>query len=289
MITCWPSLFRPAEGRRVPVRALLERVKTPRTYAAKDDVPRWSWGTYRDNYRSLDAFQTAMGLAFDFDAGASIAQLEEAFGDFCGFAHTTWSNSPALLRWRVGLLLTRAVDREEHDRVWRAGAAIAERAGLDPDYAARDASRAWALPARHDGDHYKYIYKCIELTGALFDVDQALQQFPKPQPLPEPLSGPRDESYEHRLERAAKYLARMPGGIEGSRGSDTTFKAAVAMVRGFHLDPKDALRLLTDIHNPLCQPPWSARELEHKTRQAFRRGRLPVGFIADRPLERRTA
>jgi hypothetical protein len=56
------------------------------------------------------------------------------------------------------------------------------------------------------------------------------------------------------------------------------------MVRGFALEPDDALRLLAEVHNPLCAPPWSLPELRHKVRQAAQRARVPFGVLADRPL-----
>jgi hypothetical protein len=279
MVTIWPSLYRPAEGRRVALRALLARVAEPRTYASKDDVPRWSFGTFRHDHRRLDAFENSVGIALDIDQSATAEQIGQAFGECCGFGHTSWTRG----RWRVGILLDRPVDREEHDRVWRAGAELAERAGLQPDYAARDASRAWALPAARP--HYEH----VEFTGALLDVDAALARFPKPKPMPEPQPFDRTETYDRRVERAARYLARMPGAIQGAHGSDATFRAAVAMVRGFRLEPKEALRLLTEIHNPLCQPPWSLRELQHKVRQASQRARVPEGYIADRRRDGRAA
>jgi hypothetical protein len=283
-VTCWPSLFRPAEGRCFSARALVERVKAPRAYARREDVPRWSGAEFRDGYRSLACFLRASWLVLDFDRGTARERISATFAELAGFAHTTWSSTPAVRRWRVALTLSRSVDREEHDRVWRAGAAIAELAGLEPDYAARDASRAWALPARHAGDSYEH----LELAGAPFDVESALARFPAPAPDAEPARFDRTDSYDHRLDRARRYLEKMPGAISGSGGHATTFRAAVAMVRGFALDPDEALRLLVEVHNPLCAPPWSEPELRHKVKSAVTRARLEHGWLADRPL-RRTA
>jgi len=285
MITVWPSLYRPADGQRVPARALFARVASPRAYARREDVPRWSGAEFQEGYRSLANVLRLSWLVLDFDKGATAEQIDRTFGDLAGLAHTTWSSTPDLPRWRVALVLSRAVDREEHDRVWRAGAAHAERFQLAPDYAARDASRAWALPARHDVDHYEH----LELTGALFDVDAALTTFPKPEPMPEPTRERGDDSYEHRVERARCYLAKMPGAISGSHGHATTFRAALAMVRGFGLEPDDALALLVQIHNPLCQPAWSLPELRHKMKQAYQRARVPFMYVADRRRDGRAA
>jgi hypothetical protein len=126
LVTCWPSLYRPADGRRVPLRALLARVVAPKTYATKDKIGRWSWGTYDGNRRSLRTFRLAAGLAYDFDRGASLERVVGAFVGLRGFVHSTWSSTPDAPRWRVAVVLSRGIDHEEHDRVWRAGGALAE-------------------------------------------------------------------------------------------------------------------------------------------------------------------
>jgi hypothetical protein len=281
VITCWPSLYRPAEGRASSDRALFERVKAPRTYAAKDAVPRCAGAKFRDGYRSLASLLRVDWLALDFDFATSATQLVEAFGDLCGVGHTTWSPG----RWRVWLLLDRpiALADDEFQRVQRAAIELAERHGLRPEHG-QSAAHCFALPALGGAP-----YEHVEFTGALFDVDAARERFPKPEPLPEPARADRTDSYDRRLDRARRYLEKMPGAVSGSHGHITTFRAAVAMVRGFGLEPDDALRLLVQVHNPTCAPVWSERELVHKVRQAWQRARLPFGAIADRARERRSA
>lgn len=48
----------------------------------------------------------------------------------------------------------------------------------------------------------------------------------------------------------------------------TTWRAALAIVRGFGLPTDAALRLLVDEYNPRCQPAWSLKELRHKVASA---------------------
>jgi hypothetical protein len=274
VITCWRSLYKPAESITVPDAALFERARNPRSYRAKADVGRWAGAEFRDGYRSTAAFLRACWVVLDFDVASTREAVERAFGDCYGLAHTTWTPG----RWRVGLMLSRPVDIQEHERTWRAAAVRAEGAGLAPDFAARSPAHAFGLPARHDGAAYEF----TEFEGAFFDVDEALALIPAREPEPAPERRPKTETYAHRLLRAERYLERMPGGISGSGGHRATFKAAVALVRGFQLEPGDALELLVRVHNPLCQPEWSRRELEHKIRQAHQRARLPFGAIADR-------
>ncbi len=281
MITVWPSLYRPAEGRQAHDRALFERTRSPRRYARKDDVPRGAGGTFRAGYRALANLLEVYWLALDFDVATSVAQLVEAFGDLCGVGHTTWTPG----RWRVWLLLDHPVSLVDDDfqRVQRASFDLAERHGLQPEHG-QSAAHCFALPALGGAP-----YEHVEFTGALFEVAGALERFPKPEPMPAPERADRSDSYDRRLERARRYLEKMPGGIQGSGGSTTTFKAAVAMVRGFGLEPNDALRLLVEVHNPQCAPAWSERELRHKVRQAYQRARVPFGAIANRPRDGRAA
>ncbi len=89
-------------------------------------------------------------------------------------------------------------------------------------------------------------------------------------------SSPRGETGD-AVERAGSYLERMDPAVSGSGGHSATFRAAVALVRGFNLPDDVALGLLVDNFNPRCAPPWSMRELRHKVRSARRHGRMAFG------------
>jgi hypothetical protein len=71
------------------------------------------------------------------------------------------------------------------------------------------------------------------------------------------------------LERARKYLAKMPVAVSGQGGHNSTYHATCTLVLGFGLDRGDALTLLRE-WNENCQPPWSERELEHKVDSALK-------------------
>ena len=81
------------------------------------------------------------------------------------------------------------------------------------------------------------------------------------------------------LDRASKYLTRIPGAISGQGGHPDTFVAVLHMVRGFALgDTADAYDLLAGEYNPRCDPPWSERELRHKITDAANKGDMPWGL-----------
>jgi hypothetical protein len=73
------------------------------------------------------------------------------------------------------------------------------------------------------------------------------------------------------MERARKYLAKLPPAISGSGGHNATFYAACVLVLGFDLAEIDALELLREF-NQRCDPPWSKHELVHKVMDAMKQG-----------------
>ncbi len=89
------------------------------------------------------------------------------------------------------------------------------------------------------------------------------------------------------LERARKYLAKLPPAISGQGGHDATFHAACKLVLGFGLDRADALALLNH-WNEACQPPWSDRELEHKVDDAMKQPGWR-GYLVSKPDHQRLA
>jgi hypothetical protein len=111
----------------------------------------------------------------------------------------------------------------------------------------------------------------------------AVRRAPAPAPAPPPPPPPRPSSTGiDVVERARRYVARMPPAISGSGGHDATFDAALVAVKGFALDDADAWSVLVDF-NGRCEPPWSERELRHKLDSA-KGSSLPAGYLRDAPL-----
>jgi hypothetical protein len=80
------------------------------------------------------------------------------------------------------------------------------------------------------------------------------------------------------IERARKYVAKMPTAISGQRGHDATWAVTQALVRGFDLSVAESRPLLEE-YNRRCEPPWSEKELEHKLGQAHEKSRLSRGYL----------
>ena len=69
------------------------------------------------------------------------------------------------------------------------------------------------------------------------------------------------------LERAAKYIEKMPIAVDGSNGSGDCFRVACVCRKGFLLSIDDSLDAMRD-WNSNCQPPWTEHELRHKLEDA---------------------
>jgi hypothetical protein len=285
VVTCYRSVFDTAGGVIRSRASLQERARSPRSYSAKADVGRYCDG--RLSCRNLDGFQGTQSVTQDHDIEPlpTRAKLVAAFSDLAGFAYTTWRSTSKRPLYRVNVALSRFVaDLDERDRVWRALAIHAERAGLAPHLQSRAACHPWALPARHDGDAYDY----LEFEGEPFDVDAALEFVPAQEPLPEPAAYPLHTDLSHRLDRCRRYVDAMDPAIAGANGHAQCFRVACVVVRGFGIPDDHALEILSE-YSGRCSPAWSRRELVHKIRQAARRGQMAFGALAERPLERRSA
>jgi hypothetical protein len=81
-----------------------------------------------------------------------------------------------------------------------------------------------------------------------------------------------------RVDRARRYLERVPPAVSGEHGDLRTFRVCCRVVRGFALDDADALLALRD-WNTRCEPPWPECELVEKLRRARRYGREPIGGL----------
>ncbi len=84
------------------------------------------------------------------------------------------------------------------------------------------------------------------------------------------------------IARAVAYLNACPPAISSQGGHNQTFALAQALIKGFCLESDTAMRLLRDHYNPRCKPPWSEKELQHKTNSALKnRSEKPRGWLLD--------
>lgn len=89
------------------------------------------------------------------------------------------------------------------------------------------------------------------------------------------------------IERARKYIAKLPPAVSGQNGSGACFHAACVLVLGFSLGEGDATMLLRE-YSERCNPPWSEKELQHKIRSAMKQNGQR-GYLRNAKPERWTA
>lgn len=109
----------------------------------------------------------------------------------------------------------------------------------------------------------KQLQGCGEIRDCQPQLDALREQF-----WPAATTSDEFRSESAVVERARKYLAKIPGAVSGQRGHDRTFHAACVICLGFDLPRSIALGLIRE-WNVTCVPPWSDHELEHKIDNAL--------------------
>src|SRR5262249_39338422 len=120
-ITCFTSLY-DVQGRRVESTwpQLFERFAVPKIVARKELAPGWSPALYEDDSRAEGKRALSLGaLNVEYDHDCDLDMAVKTWGDFYGFAYSTFSHRPDAPRLRVVLPLTRRISPEEHGRLWR--------------------------------------------------------------------------------------------------------------------------------------------------------------------------
>jgi putative DNA primase/helicase len=139
--------------------------------------------------------------------------------------------------------------------------------------------RFWTLTARVFSDNHR------EVGNGQAAIDWLVEKYLKSRKQATENGPMPNRTYDRTtlIIRASKYLAKMEPSIQGSGGSVSCMKAALAMVKGFGISRSDAMDLLMYEYNPRCQPPWSAQELAHKLDSAMESTELHEGYLLNDP------
>lgn len=264
MLTFWNNLLDPVgTERELGWPALARMLREPATFRGDKEHPGWSPATFRDQRRAKDGVKRVCAVCLDYDGGETIDAATGLWGAFAGVIQTTRKHTPEAPRFRVVLPLLRPVSPFEFAALW---ARVNAHAGGKLDPAPKDPSRFWFMPGTAEGG----TFETKQLTGDMMDPDEWLA---KPEPSEARAVVARIDNSDldrgdRRIKRATNYLATMSASVSGSQGHKACWAAALALVKGFSLSPRDALSLLASDFNPRCQPPWSDKELRHKINQA---------------------
>jgi hypothetical protein len=153
---------------------------------------------------------------------------------------------------------------------------------LDTDPAATPATQATRIPGFFNHKPQYVVPHLITIdyrsTERVWSpADFPIVQAPEP-PMPATVLSPQSSSCVDPVERARRYLARVPAAIAGEHGDVHTFRVCCRLVRGFALRDDEALDVLTE-WNARCQPPWTKSDLQDKLRRARCYGREPLAAL----------
>jgi hypothetical protein len=142
-----------------------------------------------------------------------------------------------------------------------------------------------APPSPHpSGTSYEWAEGYSPTDTTIADAPAWLVELCRPAAEGAPLPPPRERPPQSARRSSSAPAATSPRcrrRSRGDRGHDATFKAAIALVRGFCLSEADAYDLLAGDFNPRCEPAWSERELRHKIASATKNSTLPFGYLVD--------
>jgi hypothetical protein len=85
------------------------------------------------------------------------------------------------------------------------------------------------------------------------------------------------------VQAAIAYLKNCDAAISGQAGHDKLFAATCTAGPGFNLSPETCLRIIKEIYNPRCEPPWSDYDLNHKVEDAYRVEKRRGWMLGERP------
>ena len=264
---------------------VFKRLESPIPFKGEPEHPGWSAASFADNRRLKANTRQVCAVVFDYDNkitetidGKKVSRMVDEpvtfdaavalWGEHFGQVHTSKSHAPGWHRLRVLLPLSRPVSGFEYEALWSRLEAFA--GIVDPQ--TKDPSRFWYLPSR--SEHFA----SRRLTGDPLDVDHWLA---KPEPAkyqPPPLAPARMHDPSKVERRAIAYLNRIDGATSGQGGHPQTWRAALALARGFDLSESQTFSLLWSEFNRRCSPPWSEKELRHKAKSA-RNAKLPAGYL----------
>lgn len=143
----------------------------------------------------------------------------------------------------------------------------------------RDSRQFLVEPSMHpSGQSYRWRAGCAPDEAHIAALPEAWIKRVRRQPPARPIVRPIAVSTDARMDRARKYLAKLPAAVSGDGGHTQMFNAACIAMFGFDLDSDAAGAVLSE-YNQRCDPPFSDRELAHKIRSASEQCKRERGYL----------
>lgn len=264
-VTRWRSLVDPI-GDLVSTTWELLFAEFSRVQAFRGDSehPGWSGAVFDGNQRAKAGVIQVTAAVLDYDGTASIQKALQTWHGNLALLHTTRKHRDEAPRFRVILPLRRPVSGFEWELLWLR---LQEHCEGASDIACKDGSRFWFTPGIVEGGEFY----SAQIDGPALDPDVWLRKPLKAKPAPASVRrAPMTREGLDVLDRARRYIAKMPGAVSGSKGHTACFNAARKLA-DFGLSEEDVYRVLRDDFNGRCDPPWNDKELRHKANQAMDR------------------
>jgi hypothetical protein len=249
-----------AEQMDVPWERVLTWLETRPSAQWDEQCPGWSPVVYDPPRRAKENIKSVSALVLDYDKRSTWDAVVALWSSFYGLIYTTKSHDIGAHRVRVVLPLSRAVSADEYATLWQFASMQSRQRELEVDGQAKDASRFWYVPTAVAD------WRTLRLTGQPLDVDATLPLVE--QPTLRVVRPVMPDTQDQRIERARRYLAKLPGAVSGDGGHTATFNAVASIMFGFDLDEDTTYNLIASEYNPRCDPAWSERELQHKIKSA---------------------
>lgn len=205
--------------------------------------------------------------------GAVVAAVHKALGGAQVFAYSTSSSMPSAYRLRLMIPYDAPATAEEHRASWKIVEHILHRNGIQIDAACKDASRGyyvWVIPpsgvywhGHLDGAPWPVARAAQRATGHAAKLEQRRREKQARRVKPRPL----ERSAMPAIDRARRYVEKMPPAISGSGGHAATWRVARVLVADYELSDEEALVVMRE-YSTRCQPPWLEKELRHKVQSA---------------------
>jgi hypothetical protein len=143
----------------------------------------------------------------------------------------------------------------------------------------RDSRQFLVEPSVHpSGQSYRWRVDCAPDECTIAQLPEAWLKRVRKQPVRRLTTTIPAISTDARLERARKYIAKMPAAIQGDHGHDALFNVVCTAMVGFDLD-EGATRSIVDEYNLRCDPSFSEKEIAHKIKQAATKSTRDRGYL----------